>query len=102
MIRHIVLFNFKPETSDEDRRRAREAYLAMRDCEYIASIEWGDYTTSTSMRLSQRRYSHSGLMTFNSPEAFRAYAQHPLHKHFADNFHDLIEMGDAYYGDFDI
>jgi len=81
-VRHVVLYAYKPETTQE-----QQAAIADRSRELISQIpliedlEWG---TDLSEGTRAQGYTHCLLMTFASYDAVKEYAAHPAHVEFLD------------------
>ena len=80
VLRHVVLFSFKPDTGDEDLHKIEDAFRSLPDkIEQIHDFEWG---TDVSVENIARGYSHCFLLSFLSEEDRDAYLPHPAHKEF--------------------
>ncbi len=80
VLRHVVLFKFKDDTSSQQVREIVNAFRALPDrVDAICDFEWG---TDVSVENLQQGFTHCFLVTFRS-EADRAkYLPHPAHKEF--------------------
>jgi len=80
VLRHVVLFKFKDDTSSQQVREIENAFRALPDkVDAICDFEWG---TDISVENLQQGFTHCFLVTFRS-EADRAeYIPHPAHKEF--------------------
>jgi hypothetical protein len=80
VLRHVVLFKFKDDTSSRQVREIENAFRALPDrVDAICDFEWG---TDVSVENLQQGFTHCFLVTFRS-EADRArYLPHPAHKEF--------------------
>jgi len=80
VLRHVVLFKFKDDTSSQQVREIENAFRALPDrVDAICDFEWG---TDVSVENLQQGFTHCFLVTFRS-EADRAeYIPHPAHKEF--------------------
>ncbi len=80
VLRHVVLFKFKDDTSSRQVREIENAFRALPDrVDAICDFEWG---TDISVENLQQGFTHCFLVTFRS-EADRArYLPHPAHKEF--------------------
>jgi hypothetical protein len=77
MIRHLVLFRFRPGTPAERIRQAGEALCAMRDhIPEIREIRW-DANLSPE---SAREYSHVLTVVVDDLPAVERYLAHPVHR----------------------
>ncbi|MFM8577307.1 MAG: Dabb family protein [Planctomycetaceae bacterium] len=80
MLRHVVLFQFKPTSTEADIRRIVEAFrgLPVRIPE-IKGFEWG---TDMSPEGKAEGFTHCFLVTFATAADRDAYLPHPAHKDF--------------------
>ena len=80
VLRHVVLFKFKDDTSSRQVREIENAFRALPGkVDAICDFEWG---TDVSVENRQQGFTHCFLVTFRS-EADRAkYLPHPAHKEF--------------------
>jgi hypothetical protein len=102
LIRHIVLFNFKPETSDPDRAETLRRYRLMKDVPSIRSIELCT-PARTQSRHARGNFSYAAVMTFDDVAGFEAYRNHPLHVTFDDDWvKPFLDEETIWSGQFDI
>jgi hypothetical protein len=82
LLRHVVLFKFKDDTTDEQVGQIERAFCALPDkVDAIYDFEWG---TDVSVENRQQGFTHCFFVTFRS-EADRAkYIPHPAHKAFGE------------------
>ena len=82
VLRHVVLFKFKDDTSSQQVREIENAFRALPNkVDSICDFEWG---TDVSVENLQQGFTHCFLVTFRS-EADRAkYLPHPAHKEFGE------------------
>ncbi|MBX3052626.1 MAG: Dabb family protein [Caldilineaceae bacterium] len=80
LLRHVVLFKFKDETTPEQIAEIENAFRALpSQIDAIHSFEWG---TDVSVEGIAQGYTHCFFLGFKS-EADRAiYLPHPAHKAF--------------------
>lgn len=80
VLRHVVLFEFKDDTSSQQVREIENAFRALPEkVDAICDFEWG---TDVSVENLQQGFTHCFFVTFRS-EADRAeYIPHPAHKEF--------------------
>ncbi len=80
VLRHVVLFKFKDDTSSRQVREIENAFRALPNkVDAICDFEWG---TDVSVENLQQGFTHCFFVTFRS-EADRAeYIPHPAHKEF--------------------
>lgn len=80
MLRHIVLFGWKPETPPEKVREIEDALRALpAGIPQVAAFEWG---TDVSVQGFSRGYTHCFLISFASEADRDAYQIHPEHQAF--------------------
>lgn len=77
MIRHILLIEFKPDTSASHIDAVRQEFLSMpKRVEGVIAVEWG---VGDSPEGRHDGYTHSVLMTFADEAARQRYLPHPEH-----------------------
>ncbi|SDE07009.1 Stress responsive A/B Barrel Domain [Pricia antarctica] len=82
LLRHVVMFKFKEDTSKEDIRKVQEAFSALPSkIPQIVSYEWG---TNNSPEGLDKGFTHIFFLTFNSEEDRAVYLPHPDHKAFGE------------------
>jgi len=81
VLRHVVLFKFKEDTTKEQIKKVENAFCALPGkVNVIHDFEWG---TDVSPENRSQGFTHCFVVTFLS-EADRAiYLPHPAHKEFA-------------------
>ena len=80
LLRHVVLFKFKDDTTDEQIKEIERAFCALPDkIDAIYDFEWG---TDVSVENHQQGFTHCFLVTFLSEEDRGKYIPHPAHKAF--------------------
>lgn len=80
VLRHVVLFKFKDNSSAEDIKKVEEAFKALpTKISEIKGLEWG--TNNSPEGLSQG-FTHCFFVTFDSEEGRAVYLPHPDHKAF--------------------
>lgn len=81
-LRHVVLFKFKDDSSQEDITKIEEAFLNLpNEIPQIQSIEWG---TNNSPEGLNEGLTHCFFLTFASEEDRAIYLPHPAHKAFGE------------------
>ncbi|UCC96887.1 MAG: Dabb family protein [Phycisphaerales bacterium] len=79
-LRHVVLFKFKDETTDEQVRQIEKAFCALPGkIDAIHDFEWG---TDVSVENRQEGFTHCFLVTFRDEIARAEYIPHRAHKAF--------------------
>lgn len=80
VLRHVVLFKFRPETPAETLRIIEEAFNALPvEIPEIRGYEWG---INNSPEGADKGFTHCYLLTFFSEEDREVYLPHPKHKAF--------------------
>lgn len=80
VLRHVVLFSFKPTSSVEDVARLAQAFAALpSQIEEIIDFEWG---SDVSVEGKAEGYTHCFVVTFGDAAGRDAYLPHPAHKAF--------------------
>ena len=80
MLRHVVMFTWKPGTPPETVREIEEAFAALPSkISEIIGFEWG---TDVSVQGFSRGFTHCGIVTVASEAGRDAYAVHPDHQAF--------------------
>lgn len=80
VLRHVVMFGFKPEVSAEQVKEVEEAFAKLPyEIDLIKAYEWG---TDCSPEGLQQGLTHCFFVTFHSAADRDAYLIHPAHKAF--------------------
>jgi hypothetical protein len=80
LLRHVVLFKFKPETTKEQIQEIVSGFQALpKKIEGIAGFEWG---TDVSPEGLADGFSHCFVVTFKDAKSRDAYLPHQAHKDF--------------------
>ncbi|MEM7034909.1 MAG: Dabb family protein [Chloroflexota bacterium] len=80
VLRHVVLFGFKPETSETEITAIENAFRALPEqIDLIKGFEWG---TDVSVENKAAGYTHCFFLTFASEADRDAYLPHPAHAAF--------------------
>lgn len=80
LLRHVVLFKFKPEASEAQVQAVVDAFAALpKKIKQIQDFEWG---TDVSVENKAAGFTHGFVVTFESKEARDEYLPHPAHKEF--------------------
>jgi len=89
LLRHVVLFKFKDETTDEQVGQIERAFCALPDkVDAIYDFEWG---TDVSVENRQQGFTHCFFVTFLSEEDRAKYIPHPAHKAFGEMLGPYLE-----------
>lgn len=82
LLRHVVLFQFKPETTPAQLKAIEAAFCALpAQIDAIHGFEWG---TNVSVEGIAQGFTHCFLLTFRSEADRAVYLPHPAHKAFGD------------------
>lgn len=80
LLRHVVLFKFKEDTTTEQITAVENAFSALpRKIEEIVSYEWGINNSPEGL---DKGFTHCFFLTFKSEEDRAAYLPHPDHMAF--------------------
>lgn len=90
VLRHVVIFKFKEESSEEDVNKLNESFNALADAiPVIKDFEWG---INDSPENFHQGFTHCYLLTFASEEdRDNVYTPHPKHKAFVESLQPHIE-----------
>lgn len=89
MLRHVVLFKFKPATTSEQLKQVTDAFAALPDkIDVIRDFEWG---TDVSVENLSKGFTHCFFVTFADAAGRDAYLPHPAHKEFVDLVKPLLD-----------
>ena len=89
VLRHVVLFAFKPTTSEMVVERLAQAFAALpSQIEEIIDFEWG---TDVSVEGKTEGYTHCFLVTFRNEAGRNAYLPHPAHAAFGQMLRGHLE-----------
>lgn len=88
-LRHVVMFQFKSSSGEDDIRRVEEAFSALpSQISEIKGYEWG---TNNSPEGLNQELTHCFLVTFESEADRDAYLPHPAHKAFVEVLEPHLE-----------
>ena len=90
LLRHVVIFKFKQESSEDDVNRLNVAFNALADSiPVIKDFEWG---INDSPENFHQDFTHCYLLTFASEEdRDSVYTPHPQHQAFVESLQDHLE-----------
>jgi len=90
LLRHVVIFKFKDESSEEDVDRLNKSFNALADAiPVIKDFEWG---INDSPENFHQDFTHCYLLTFASEEdRDNVYTPHPQHKAFVESLQPHLE-----------
>lgn len=80
LLRHVVLFSFKPESTPAQIKAVEDAFIALpQKIKQIKTFEWG---TNNSPENLNQGFTHCFFVSFASEEDRAIYLPHPDHKAF--------------------
>jgi hypothetical protein len=80
LLRHVVLFSFKPSSNDEEIATIAAAFAALPgEIAEILDFEWG---TDVSVEGKAQGYTHCFFVTFRDETGRDLYLPHPAHRAF--------------------
>ncbi len=80
MLRHVVLFKFKDNATQDQVKKVENAFLALPSAiKEIKDIEWGINNSPENLN---QGLTHCFFLSFNSEKDRDAYLPHPAHKAF--------------------
>lgn len=80
VLRHVVLFGFKPSATLDDIAAVEQAFAALpAKIDAILDFEWG---TDVSVEGKAQGYTHCFFVTFRDEAARAVYLPHPDHQAF--------------------
>lgn len=90
LLRHVVIFKFNDDSSEEDVNRLNESFNALADAiPVIKDFEWG---INDSPENFHQDFTHCYLLTFESEEdRDSVYSPHPQHKAFVESLQGHLE-----------
>ncbi len=88
-LRHVVLFKFKNDASQEAITKAEKAFIALPSkISQINSFEWG---INNSPEGIAKGFTHCYFLSFNSEEDRAIYLPHPDHKVFGKILKPILD-----------
>jgi len=89
MLRHVVLFSWKKETSEEKIKEIEQAFADLPGrIDVIEDFEWG---TDVSVENRAHGFTHCFFVSFKTEEDRDAYLPHPAHQAFVELVTPLFE-----------
>ena len=87
--RHVVLFGFKEDATQEQISEIEKAFAALpSEIEHITDYEWG---TNVSPEGLNEGLTHCFFVTFKDKAGLEAYLPHPAHKAFVAKLKPILE-----------
>ena len=80
LLRHVVLFKFKPEVNNEQIQEVVDAFAALP--EKIDAIHDFEHGTDVSVEGKTEGFTHAFVVTFETTNGRDAYLPHPAHQDF--------------------
>jgi len=81
-LRHVVMFKFNEDASEDDIKKVEQAFAALPGkIDAIADFEWG---TNNSPEGHDKGFTHCFLVTFRSEKAREVYLPHEAHQEFVN------------------
>jgi quinol monooxygenase YgiN len=89
MLRHVVLFRFRPDAQAEAIRRIEAEFAALPDrIEHIRGFEWGHNTSPEGL---DKGFTHAFVVSFADDAGRDAYLPHPAHQAFVAQLKPLLD-----------
>lgn len=89
LLRHVVLFKFKEETTTDQIKTAEAAFLNLPNkIDIIRDFEWGINNSPENLN---KGFTHSFFLTFESEEDRAIYLPHSDHKAFGAILNPILE-----------
>jgi hypothetical protein len=98
MVRHVVVFKYKPGTSEAHINQVTEAFRGLRS--RIPGIIGFEDGVNNSPEGKDLGFTHVYLMTFESAAARDAYLPHPEHAKFGKLLGDLAVLAGVFVVDY--
>ncbi|MFL6276041.1 MAG: Dabb family protein [Blastocatellia bacterium] len=97
-VRHIVVFKFKPGSSEAQIKQVTDAFRQLKD--KIPGILSFEHGVNNSPEKKNLGFTHVYLLTFKDAAARDAYLPHPDHKKFGELLGRLGVFEDVFVVDF--
>jgi hypothetical protein len=89
LLRHVVLFKFKPDATKDQIKAIEEAFKALPGkIDAIHDFEWG---TDNSPEKLSKGFTHCFLVTFKHEKARETYLPHAEHQAFVERIKPILE-----------
>ena len=89
LLRHVVLFKFKEDATEEQIREVEEEFAALPEkIDAIEAFEWG---TDNSPEMLSKGFTHCFLVTFRDEEGREEYLPHDDHQAFVGIVKPVLE-----------
>jgi hypothetical protein len=100
VIRHVVVFKYKPSATDAQVAEVTSAFRALKDT--IPGIVSFEHGKNHSPEKLDQDFTHVYLVTFASVAARDAYLPHPQHRKFGELLHGLGVVERVFVVDFTV
>jgi hypothetical protein len=97
-MRHIVVFKYKPQTSQAKIQQVKEAFWDLKD--KIPGITAFEHGVNDSPEGKNLGFSHVYMLTFTDEQARDAYLPHPEHMKFVQILQELDVLEDVFVVDY--
>jgi hypothetical protein len=97
-VRHVVVFKYRPGTTDEQIREVTDAFRALKD--QIPGILHFEHGVNDSPEGKDLGFTHVYLMTFADAGARDTYLPHPRHREFGQLLGRLGVLEDVFVVDY--
>jgi hypothetical protein len=89
VLRHVVLFKFKPDATQDQIRGIEQAFAKLQEqIDTIEDFEWG---TDNSPEMLSQGFTHCFFVTFKDEEGRAKYLPHPAHQAFVAQIKPILE-----------
>jgi hypothetical protein len=97
-LRHVVIFKYKPQTTDDQIRQVTDAFRALQHS--IPGIRAFEHGVNNSPEGKNLGFTHVYTLTFDSPAARDAYLPHSEHAQFGALLGRLNVLADVFVVDY--
>jgi hypothetical protein len=98
ILRHIVIFKYKPHTTDDQIRQVTDAFRSLQQS--IPGIRAFEHGINNSPEGKNLGFTHVYVLTFDTPAARDAYLPHPQHAQFGALLQQLDVLADVFVVDY--
>lgn len=89
VLRHVVLFKFKEDATEEQIREIETAFAALpSQIDSVQDFEWG---VNNSPEGLEKGFTHCFLVTFQNEEGRAAYLPHAAHQAFVAKLRPILD-----------
>jgi hypothetical protein len=89
VLRHVVLFKFKPDATKDQIREIEESFARLPEqIDAVKDFEWG---TDNSPEMLSQGFTHCFFVTFKDEEGRAEYLPHPAHQEFVARIKPILE-----------